>query len=262
MLTFISSMNVNLYKQYGERFLYSWLEKAGDNIELIICFEGAGIETVRDKFDSDRIKIINLNSNLLTRFRRIYSQFSEARGILLRQDEETKRFSVTYNHRYDAVRFAFKIFSIQQALHEKNIKNNFAWIDSDIVCLKDFQESNLKVFFPSDECLASYLGREAFPLPNPYSECGFVAYNYSHKDTSRFINDFLNLYAYGEIFALKEWHDCMAFDAVRRIYQNRGVPFLNLSEKFPNADHPFMLSGLGEYFDHLKGPERKKRGFS
>ena len=261
MLTFISSMNYKLYEKYGRQFLSSWLDKAGENIELIICFEGAGIEAVHEEFDSDRIKIINLNSDLLTRFRSIYSQFSEARGILLRQDE-AKRISATYNYRYDAVKFAFKIFSIQQVLEERDIKNNFAWIDSDIVCLKNFQEINLNVFFPPDECLASYLGREAFPLPNPYSECGFVAYNYGHKDTACFINDFLNLYAYGEIFALKEWHDCMAFDAVRRIYQKRGVPFLNLSEKFPNADHPFMLSGLSEYFDHLKGPERKNRGFS
>lgn len=261
MLTFISSMNYKLYEKYGRQFLSSWLDKAGENIELIICFEGAGIETVHDEFDSDRIKILNLNSDLLTRFRAIYSQFSEARGILLRQNEE-KHFSFDYNYRYDAVKFAFKIFSIQQALEERDIKNNFAWIDSDIVCLKDFQESNLNVFFPSDEFLASYLGRESFPSPTPYSECGFVAYNYGHKDTANFINDFLNLYVYGDIFSLKEWHDCMAFDAVRRIYQKRGVPFLNLSEKFPNADHPFMLSGLSEYFDHLKGPERKNRGFS
>ena len=123
MLTFISSMNYNLYEQYGKRFLSSWIEKAGNNIELIICFEGAGIEAVHEEFYSDRIKIINLNSDLLTRFRSIYSQFSEARGILLRQDE-AKRISATYNYRYDAVKFAFKIFSIQQVLEERDIKNN------------------------------------------------------------------------------------------------------------------------------------------
>jgi len=261
MLTFISSMNYKLYEQYGKRFLSSWLDKAGDNIELVICFEGAGLEAVHDEFESDRIKIISLSSGLLTRFRGIYSQFSEARGIVLRKDEE-KRISAAYNYRYDAVKFAFKIFSIQQTLQERNVKNNFAWIDSDIVCVKDFQESNIKVFFPSDEYLASYLGRDAFPLPNPYSECGFVAYNYEHKDTANFIKDFLNLYIYGDIFCLKEWHDCMAFDAVRRDYQKRGVSFLNLSQEFPGADHPFMLSKLSEYFDHLKGPDRKIRGFS
>jgi hypothetical protein len=254
-------MNYKLYGQYGRRFLSSWLEKAGENIELVICFEGAGIEGVRDEFNSDRIKVVSLKSDLLTRFRGIYSQFSEARGIVLQQDE-AKRISATYNYRYDAVKFAFKIFSIQQTLLERNVKNNFAWIDSDIVCIKDFQESNLKVFFPSYDSLASYLGREAFPLPNPYSECGFVAYNYEHKDTANFIKDFLNLYVYGDIFSLKEWHDCMAFDAVRRDYQKRGVSFFNLSEEFADADHPFMLSGLSEYFDHLKGPDRKTRGFS
>ena len=170
MLTFISSMNYKLFEKYGRRFLSSWFEKAGESIELVICFEGAGIEAVRDEFESDSIKITSLNSDLLTRFRGIYSQFSEARGIVLRKDEE-KRISATYNYRYDAVKFAFKIFSIHQTLQERNVKNSFAWIDSDVVCTKYFQESNVKVFFPSDECLASYLGREAFPLPNPYSEC-------------------------------------------------------------------------------------------
>ena len=261
MLTFISSMNYKLFDQYGRRFLSSWFENAGESIELVICFEGAGIESVRDEFESDSIKITSLSSDLLTRFRGIYSQFSEARGIVLRKDEE-KRISATYNYRYDAVKFAFKIFSIHQTLQERDVKNNFAWIDSDIVCIKRFQKYDLNVFFPSNECLASYLGREAFPLPNPYSECGFVAYNYWHKDTANFIKDFLNLYIYGDIFSLKEWHDCMVFDAVRQDYQKRGVSFLNLSEEFPDADHPFMLSGLSEYFDHLKGPDRKTRGFS
>jgi len=261
MLTFISSMNYKLYEQYGRRFLSSWLDKAGNNIELVICFEGAGLEAVRDEFESDRIKIVSLSSDLLTRFRGIYSQFSEARGIVLRQDEQ-KRISSTYNYRYDAVRFAFKIFAIQQTLQERNVQNNFAWIDSDIVCVKDFQENDLNIFFPSNEFLASYLGREAFPLPNPHSECGFVAYNYGHKDTANFIKDFLNLYIYGDIFSLKEWHDSFVFDVVRRDYQTRGMSFFNLSEAFPDADHPFMLSGLSEYFDHLKGPDRKVRGFS
>ena len=38
--------------------------------------------------------------------------------------------------------------------------------------------------------------------------------------------------------------------------------FKNISGLYTNTEHPFVNCGLGEYFDHLKGDDRKKNGKS
>ena len=70
------------------------------------------------------------------------------------------------------------------------------------------------------------------------------------------------LYESGDLFTLLEWHDCMVFDNIRSKYEDTGIYFKNLSAHLPEADHPFMKTELANYFDHLKGPERKKIGHS
>jgi hypothetical protein len=70
------------------------------------------------------------------------------------------------------------------------------------------------------------------------------------------------MYENGELFKLKEWHDCMVFDHVRTQYEKNGIKFSNLSAHLLEAEHPFMLTELAIYFDHLKGPQRKKIGHS
>ena len=70
------------------------------------------------------------------------------------------------------------------------------------------------------------------------------------------------MYLTGDIFSLREWHDCYIFDVLRFKFQENGAEFKNLVEHLPESDHPFMQSALAEFFDHLKGPERKARGYS
>jgi hypothetical protein len=52
------------------------------------------------------------------------------------------------------------------------------------------------------------------------------------------------------------------WDEVRKEFEAHGVHFKNISGKAVHLEHPFINCGLGEYFDHLKGPERKKMGKS
>ena len=60
----------------------------------------------------------------------------------------------------------------------------------------------------------------------------------------------------------KEWHDSWIWDEVRKEFEVQGVHFKNISGNAVHLEHPFINCGLGEYFDHLKGPERKKIGKS
>jgi hypothetical protein len=70
------------------------------------------------------------------------------------------------------------------------------------------------------------------------------------------------LYLPGEAFRFLHWHDSWLWDEVRKEYEAKGFAFKNLSGSFSHLEHPFIKCGLGVYFDHLKGPERKKAGKS
>jgi hypothetical protein len=115
---------------------------------------------------------------------------------------------------------------------------------------------------PKEDEIASYLGRDSFPAPNPYSECGFLAFNLENSGTISFLRDFKDLYCSGEIFEQLEWHDSFLFDVMRRRYEIQGNRFRNISGDSGEVEHPFIHSHLGKYFDHLKGPMRKVKGTS
>jgi len=262
MKIFITSFNQKLYQSYGKNFIQSWKDHAQPDVRLIICFEGEISEEIT-QHTQDNLTIISINTIKQGIFLNKFGKMNETRGIRLAKNPlDPKTLNYSYNYRFDAIKFSFKIFSFVKCIEMDLINSDFAWLDADVVCLKNFGSLDMDSVFPDSNQLASYLGRNKFPLPNPYSECGFIGYNYDHPQCFNFINDMYKIYENGDVFALKEWHDCMVFDHVRLAYQASNINFKNLSAQFQDADHPFMLTELSSFFDHLKGPERKKIGHS
>jgi hypothetical protein len=70
------------------------------------------------------------------------------------------------------------------------------------------------------------------------------------------------IYRDGEIFTFEQWHDSWIWDQVRAEYERLDINFKNISGAATITDHPFINCELGHFFDHLKGPERKKLGKS
>ena len=108
----------------------------------------------------------------------------------------------------------------------------------------------------------SYLGRDSFPKNNPYSECGFLGFNLKHKNFNNFLDRMIEIYITGEIFSFQEWHDSWIWDKVREEFEAEKISFKNISGNFSHVEHPFVNCGLQKFFDHLKGPDRKKKGQS
>lgn len=261
MKTFITSINAKLFDSYGRRFIETWRENAAKDVNLIICFEGDISEEVVS-FSHDNVLIINIDTSRQIDYLNKFGNFIEARGVrLFKNPTDSKSLKFEYNFRYDAIRFSFKIFSFIKCLELNLIKSDFAWIDADMVCLKSFNSKILNNVFPENNQLASYLGRNSYPRPNAYTECGFLGFNYSHPKCIEFIEDIYKMYATGDVFKLKEWHDCMVFDSVRTRYESMSVEFKNLSAHLSDTAHPFIETELGTYFDHLKG-RRKILGHS
>lgn len=264
MKTFITSFNEKLFHEYGKNFLNGWKEFANDDLELIVCFEGDINKIDAENFCTKNIKIIPIESDQQLKFHKKFSKFIQARGLIAKKDpEKPGYYSFGYNYRYDAIRFSFKIFAYHKCLEKNLINNDFAWIDADMVCLKAFSSADMDEFFPHGDQLISYIGRDHFPKPNPYSECGFIGFNFSHPLWKNFIKETENLYMSGDIFLHAEWHDSYLFDKIRIKFEvEHGTIFKNIAKDIEEQEHPFSKTRLSAYFDHLKGPIRKKQGHS
>jgi hypothetical protein len=263
MLTLITSLNQKLFLEYGKRFIESWSRHAGDGLRLIICVEGA-VEGLNDIARSESVLVCSLESAAQQRFRRKYGRFFQTSGGMpIRLSDSNSSFTIQYNYRFDALRFSFKAFSYYRVLHELKLESEFiGWIDSDVVCLKPFSLTTLSDVLPRNGEVASYLGRSSFPKPLAYSECGFVAFDYTNASARKFILDFISMYDTGDVFLNEEWHDSFLFDVLRKRYEANGAVFRNISGEHHASEHPFILSPLGKFFDHLKGPRRKIIGHS
>ena len=257
-LAFVSTMNKKLYDEYGKRFINEFIDNAHEDIKLFIIFEG-----------NCPGEIINLKKNLITiplmnaehnKFIKFFGNLFEAKGLKVRFFEENgqKKINLNQDYKFNAVRFSFKPFSIHQVLqYLPDDLEYLIWTDADLRCKKDFNFNSLQNFLPNKDELMSYLGRR-----NQYSECGFLGFNLEHNEFENFINRIIKIYTSGEIFSLQEWHDSYIWDHVRSEYEDKEVKFKNISNKGFDHYHPFINSGLEEFFDHLKGPNRKKDGAS
>lgn len=154
-----------------------------------------------------------------------------------------------YNFRYDAYRFAKKVFAIELVAHAAAKTERLFWIDADVVTFAPVPPALLERLLPADKAL-SCLDRGT----SYHSECGFVGYNLDHAMGRPFIAAFAALYASDRVCELGEWHDSWVFDWLRR---DMKVPTYAIPHN--SRHHPFVNSELGLCMDHLKGA-RKERG--
>jgi hypothetical protein len=170
---------------------------------------------------------------------------------------------VDFSYEYDAYRFHHKPFAVEQVYNQivESDYDRLVWIDSDTIALKQISPDDLSKFCVADpkdaRTVMTYLGRA-----NKYSECGFLGFNMRAPDTGSYIRAVAEMYHSGWVFSLKEWHDSYVWDHCRRLFEENGSCFENISGTGFNTVHPFVNSGLGKIIDHLKGPARKRAGKS
>jgi len=258
-IAFVSTMNKKLYDFYGKRFLEEFAKFASKEIQLFIIFEGAYPEEILKI--SENIIICPLMSEDHSIFLKKFGSLHEARGLKIKMFVEDGQQKINFrpDYRYDAVRFSFKPFSVHQSLdYVPGDLDYLIWTDADLRCKKPFGPLDLIKFLPDDDEVMSYLGRK-----NAYSECGFLGFNLNQKKTREYINRMIEIYKNGEIFSLDQWHDSFIWDHVRVEFQNEfQTKFKDISGDGNEKEHVYINTGLDEFFDHLKGPQRKTEGQS
>jgi hypothetical protein len=248
-------------KKYGQKMIDTFCQNWPKEVILHIYPEKCN-PVIKDH---NHVTLYSLDDVAeLTSFKEQWKNVPKANGDVSTDPVRSKRKDAGKGFKWDAVRFAHKVYSIFHCAQNTDA-DILIWMDADTICHSPITIENLKSMIPHDKDLC-YLGRKG-----KYSECGLYAMNLRSLATQEFLKEFQRFYDFAEqgIFTLEEWHDSFVFDAVRRkipnlrqldwtekLYDLRPRPGMSSGE-----GHPLINSDWGAWLDHLKG-DRKTLGRS
>jgi hypothetical protein len=192
----------------------------------------------------------------LVNFKNRWKDVPKANGNVNYDPIRNKRKDAKKSFKWDAVRFAHKVYAIFDCARTTDADVLF-WMDADTVCHSSISLETIEKFCPMTQDLG-FLGREG-----KYTECGLYSMNLKSLSIQNFLREFQRMYDDAEngIFTLAEWHDSFVFDAVRTKFRNQ-LQENNWSKGIIYGEgHPLINSEWGAYLDHLKG-DRKAVGKS
>jgi len=247
-VTAFTTFNASGYAEYGRNMLQSFADRLPPDARIICYTDGFMPDIWHQNIE---YRDLNASSKMLSTFKLKFSQFEMARGIVRKPDG-----TLIYNYNYDAIKFCHKVYCITHAL--QNIDTRYAfWLDGDTICKKPIPQGFFQSFLKNGE-YTCYLGRN-----HMHSECGFVGYDTQHPQHKHFVQTYESIFNHGDIFALAAWHDCVAYDELRKAFERANIiTSNNISAHCADTMHVFVNTVLGEYMDHLKGPQRKAAGQS
>jgi len=237
------------YEKYGKRMIQTFLQNWPKEIDLYVYAEDCHVEE-----HAPNLKVFDLHnaSPELVAFKNKWKNVPKANGDVSNDPVRNKRKDAGKGFKWDAVRFAHKVYSIFScaALCDSDV---LFWMDADTVCHSPITQQQIEKFCPLTVDIG-FLGREG-----KYTECGLYSINLTSTTAQLFLKRFQEFYDRDTIFTFAEWHDSFIFDEVRRTMQLREYNWSNGIIK--GEGHPLINSEWGAYLDHLKG-DRKTTGRS
>ena len=246
--TVITTFNADGYVKYGQRMIQTFLQNWP--VDLVVYAENCSVNETAANLEVRDISVVEE----LAKFKQQWQSVPKANGDVSADLVRSKRKDAGKGFKWDAVRFAHKVYSIFHCA--KHIETDWLiWMDADTVCHSPISVDDLARLCPADQDLC-FLGRRG-----KYTECGLYAMNLRRPCTRDFLTKFQQYYDEAEqgIFTLDEWHDSFVFDAVRRLTSLYELDWS--SHLITGEGHPLINSAWGAYLDHLKG-DRKTLGKS
>jgi hypothetical protein len=246
--TVVTTFHKKGYETYGRRMIETFLKNWPNDVILVVYAEDC---TVTESAPNLIVRDIAQVEELTT-FKNKWRNVPKANGDVSADPVRSKRKDAGKGFKWDAVRFAHKVYSIFDCARRSN-SDWLLWMDADMVCHSPITVEKINSLCSKDLC---FLGRRA-----KYTECGLYALNLRSTATISFLHEFQRYYDDAEqgIFTLAEWHDSFVFDAVR---QHASCLERDWSSHLITGEgHPLINSEWGAYLDHLKG-NRKEKGKS
>ena len=237
------------YEKYGKRMIQTFLQNWPKDVELHVYAEDCQVDET-----ADNLKVYDLHtvSPELVAFKARWKGIPKANGDVSDDPVRSKRKDAGKGFKWDAVRFAHKVYAIFHCAKVCNSDVLF-WMDADTVCHSPITKDKIEKFCQPTVDLG-FLGRQG-----KYTECGLYSINLKSDLGLLFLTRFQEFYDQDVIFNFEEWHDSFIFDEVRRTMQLREYNWS--SGIIQGEGHPLINSEWGAYLDHLKGG-RKDQGRS
>ena len=182
----------------------------------------------------------------LTAFKEKWKGVPKANGDVKSDPVRSKRKDSGKGFKWDAVRFAHKVYSIFHCAKNTDA-DILIWMDADTICHSPITMSQIEKLIPANKDLC-FLGRKG-----KFSECGLYSMNLHSPAIQQFLAKFQWMYDNAEdgIFKLAEWHDSFVFDAVRNYVKTNELDWSG--HLVTGEGHPLINSEWGAWLDHLKG---------
>lgn len=247
----VTTFHAKGYEQYAQKFIQTFINTWPKSVNLYVYTEDCKIS---ESAPNLIVRDLHSSSQPLVIFKNKWRNVPKANGDVSQDPIRSKRRDAGKGFKWDAVRFAHKVYSIFHCA-ENCSEEILIWMDADMVCHSPVSENVLQSLIP-DHIDLGFLGREG-----KFSECGLYSMNLKSIRIKDFLKQFQRYYDDAEngIFHLDEWHDSFVFDAVRRLH-----PLIELDWSkglITGEGHPLINSAWGSYLDHLKG-KRKEYGKS
>jgi hypothetical protein len=246
----VTTFNASGYKKYGKRMIKTFLNTWPAEVDLIVYAEDC---VVVESAPNLRVLDLHRDSPELVAFKTKWRSVPKANGDVSTDPTRNNRKDAAKKFKWNAVRFAHKVYAIFAAAHAAT--DWLIWMDADTVCHSAITMTQLNKLCPTTADIC-FLGRNG-----KYSECGLYAMNLRSAGTADFLKEFQRVYDDAEngIFTMKEWHDSFVFDVVRKSITLAQHDWS--SHLISGEGHPLINSDWGAYLDHLKG-DRKDLGRS
>jgi hypothetical protein len=238
-------------KKYAQRMIDTFCTNWPQEITLHIYPEKCN-PVIRNH---EHVTLFDLDSVVeLTAFKEKWKSVPKANGDVSQDPIRSKRRDAGKGFKWDAVRFAHKVYSIFHCAKTTDA-DVLIWMDADTICHSPINMSDILRLIPVDKDLC-FLGRRG-----KFSECGLYSMNLRSPAVQQFLQKFQWMYDNAEqgIFTLDEWHDSFVFDAARKTVKLNELDWSGHLIK--GEGHPLINSDWGAWLDHLKGV-RKDEGRS
>lgn len=236
---------------YGQRMINTFIANWPTEVTLHLYPEGCNPQVP----DHSRITLKRLEEiSELMSFKEKWKDVPKANGDVSADPIRSKRRDSGKGFKWDAVRFAHKVYAIFHCAKETDA-DILVWMDADTICHSPITMEDITRLIPADKDIC-FLGRKG-----KFSECGLYAMNLRSEAVQEFLKRFQWMYDDAEhgIFQQDEWHDSFIFDIVRK---HTALTELDWSSHLITGEgHPLINSEWGKYLDHLKG-DRKTLGRS
>lgn len=242
----VTTFNAQGYENYGRRMIDTFRQTWPAEVSLFVYAEDCVVTPT-----APNIHIFDLAqaSPELVAFKNKWRNVPKANGDVSGDPTKAKRKDSSKGFKWDAVRFAHKVYSIFHCANQTDA-DWLLWMDADTVCHSPVTVADLDRLCLADKDLC-FLGRK-----NKYTECGLYAMHLQKPAIKTFLQRFQQMYDDADhgIFTLAEWHDSFVFDAVRKSMQ---LVELDWSGHLITGEgHPLINSEWGAYLDHLKGARK------